>query len=209
MRMYTREQVTAPKPAASFRTVVDVQTEPVTLEEAWWHLRIDDGGGPNDDWVDMIGIPAARQWCEQYTGLSIAKRTYEVMLDGFGGGIELPRGPVSSVVSVVYLDQQGATQTLDQAKYALDAFAVPAMLRPAFSVSWPVAQSSPGSVRVRYTTGFSLQDDSPQTYPLPPSIRVAILQMVAHLFLNREADALPPNYVCSLLDLHRVRLGMA
>ncbi len=199
------------------RVIADVQNEPIRMEEAWWHLRVDDGGGPNDDWIEQIGIPAARTWCEQYTGLSIAKRTLEMSADRFDAEIEIPFGPVDSLVSVTYTDPQGVSQVAVPAAYELDPYSSPNVLRPAYGTSWPVARGSANSVLIRYVVGYSVLGDNPMVNPLPGTMRAALLMMLAHLFENREATAITratdvqemPLGVKSLLDFHRVRLGMA
>lgn len=204
------------KRAPGMRIIEDVQTEPVLMEEAWWHLRVDDGGGPNDDWIARVGIPSARQWCERYTGLSIGRRTLEMSLQCFPrADIELPRGPVAAIASVMYADASGAMQTIDPALYELDVYRTPNALRAAYGTAWPAARDSANSVLIRYTAGFGLRGDPDM--PLPPTIRSAMLLMLAHLFENREATAVTratnlqevPLGVKALLDFDRTRLGIA
>lgn len=189
------------------------------MEQAYAHLRIDTFGSPqesdDDLWLSEIGIPGARQWCEQYLGLSVAQQTIELATNSFPGSwFELPFGPVESIVSVTYVDENGADQTMPPGDYEVDQFSEPPRLILAYGAEWPAARNSTNSVRVRYVTGFSLPGDSPQSHSLPPAIRSAMLLVLGHFYENREdattsAVTSIPLGAQALLDLNRVRLGMA
>ena len=189
------------------------EAEPITLEEAWAHLRIDAFDSPpesaHDFWLLNIGIPACRAWAENYTGLTIAERTLEWSARGFPTAIELPFGPVREVSSVVYVDTDGIDQTMDAADYVVNPYATPATVKPV--TAWPSAKSQDRSVRVTYTAGYA--DDSPAT-PMPDEVRIGLLLMLGHLFENREdtaerAISLIPNGARTFLDGQRVRFGFA
>src|SRR4051812_10303685 len=113
--------------------------EPVSLKEANLQLKI--GTGPDDmavyptDAAVQDMIPAAREFCEHYTGRALAVRTLEVALDAFPGdscAIELPMSPATSITSVKYTDTDGAEQTLPDTKYALSAYGLSRNLAPKF-----------------------------------------------------------------------------
>lgn len=113
------------------RQVEEVAVEPITLEEARQHLRVDtylqdvpDSGSPpeqitvsdDDAWIEAA-LPAAREYCEQYLGRALAPRTMEYVGNAFptvavstppGAAFTLPFGPVQSIVSVNYDDQPTA-----------------------------------------------------------------------------------------------------
>ena len=84
---------------------VAFEFEPITLAEAWAHLRIDTYDSPpasaDDPWLESIGIPGARAWAEQYCGIAIAPQTLEYAGNGFPSVFELPVGPARGVVSIV------------------------------------------------------------------------------------------------------------
>lgn len=71
----------------------EATTEPVSLAEAKTFLRV---GYSSDDQLITDLIAAARQWAEEYTGLSIIQRTVSctVMLGLID--VELPYGPLSA-----------------------------------------------------------------------------------------------------------------
>lgn len=220
------------------RTVEDVATEPITLDEARQHLRVDtylidvpDSGSPpdqmtvsdDDAWITAM-LPAAREYCEQYLGRALAPRTMEYVGDAFpavaigappGPAFQLPFGPVQSVESITYTDTDDAPQTVASIDYEIDAISVPSQVVLTYGSSWPTARSSTGSVRVRYITGYSTPGESPQVYPLPKMARAAILLFLGHLYENREAVTVGslvelPLGVQSLLDfVGRERMGFA
>lgn len=202
--------------AASVRVVSAPEDEPITLDEARWHLRVDVFGSPpesdDDAWLEGIGIPAARQWAEGYTGLVIAQQTLEVVLQAFPAYIELPVGPVRSVASITYLDADNIEQTLDPAEYTLDAVVSPPRVYPV--TAWPAIGSDRNPIRVRYEAGYDLLAESPQGFPLPPNARIGMLLMLGSLYENRENDTTAnvqqvPSGARVFLDQIRVRYGWA
>jgi uncharacterized phiE125 gp8 family phage protein len=191
------------------RVVEDVATEPVTLEKARLQLRIvaDSDGSPYDDWLEQIGIPAAREWCEGYSGLSIGAKTLELATAGFPtGGIPLLYGPVTSVISVTYTDTDGVDVVMTPSDFEYDQYAQ--VVNPPFGESWPAAQASPNSVRIQYTVGFDEHN------AMPFGVLAAMLLIIGHLDANRENSSPVqiseiPTGAQNFLDQVRVRLGMA
>lgn len=84
-------------------------TEPVTVQECKDWLRLEgftddsDSTSPDfdddDTFIDML-ITSARERLEEYTGLSLVPKTWEVELTNLAGYIELPFGPVVDITSV-------------------------------------------------------------------------------------------------------------
>lgn len=175
----------------------------LTLEELRLHLKLDTTFGVHeDDTLVAELLTAAHEYAEHYTSRSFGQQTLELALDAFPSGpIQLPRGPVTSIVSVTYVDTQQATIVLDGASYSLDDYLMPAWLAPAYSTDWPEALDVPNAVKVRYTAGAST---------LPSAVRAALLLLVGHLYENRQAvssgAALTkvPLGVEALLDTQRV-----
>jgi hypothetical protein len=146
---------------------VDDAAEPVSLVDAYEHLRIDyDSNGSIDDaWLSpMIG--AAREWCEAYHGTAFAPRTLEIQSNVFptiaetsppGPYVALPFGPAQSIESITYqteetaLDSNGdpeldtngdeiteiVTNTFEAQFYTLDTSVKPRRVILAHGASWP------------------------------------------------------------------------
>jgi uncharacterized phiE125 gp8 family phage protein len=193
--------------------------EPIQLDDAYAHLRItaDSNGSDDDVWLEAQ-IPAARGYCEQFLGRSLAEKTLELASNKFpcisvdevaGPCIELPFGPVQSIASVKYLVEQDVLDsngdpeldsdgnvitevvelTLDAATYAIDSYVTPNRLVLAYGESWPTALDTINSVKIRYVAGYVPEAESNGYLILPRMARSAMLLMLAHLFENREAAA--------------------
>jgi uncharacterized phiE125 gp8 family phage protein len=194
--------------------------EPISLELARLHLRLDVNDDsppthPDDPWLNEIGIPAAREWCEGWMERAIGPQTLELALDAFpSGAIELPGSPVNAIDSVKYVDSDGVDQTLAADQYTLDNYVDPALLSPAYGTSWPAARATTNTVRVRYSAGYTLPGESPDAAPLPFAIRAAMLLVLGALYENRENSAAVkqedvPLGARSLLQPYRLRTSMA
>lgn len=85
--------------------------EPLNLEEVKLHLRINPGDTSED--IDILAplISAAREYCENYCGKSLAEQTITVYSE-MSGTVTLPRGPVISVDSVT-VDGEAVEYTAD------------------------------------------------------------------------------------------------
>ena len=74
-----------------------------------------------------------------------------IRLDEGGGGW----GPLQSVLSLQYVDEAGATQTLDAADYVVDAAnEPPRLMPPPQSGGWPEVLTQINSVSVTYAAGL-------------------------------------------------------
>lgn len=190
---------------AYLRLITPPASEPVTLDEAKNHLRIDI---TDDDALITTLIVAARRMAEAYTKRSFINTVWEAGLDYFpvaggyfdrtirqmgpsplwylkqAGIFRLPRPPIISISSVVYYDTTYQVQTLDPSKYRL----VDDKLSPAPGTVWPVAPMMDAAVKVTYSAGYGADASS-----VPDSIKAAIKLMVGHWYEHREAASEVPN----------------
>ncbi len=172
--------------------------EPITLDEAKLHLRVD----IDDEDLLIEGlIAAAREWCENYTRRSFVQRTLELRLDCFPAAIKLPRGPIISVTTVKYLDQGGTLQTVSASDYQTDLYSVPGRVMPIFGGVWPTPKyGSLNAVVVEYEAGYAHGAGSPTELAenVPSAVKSAMKLMIGHWFQNRESVAMnvaPPTEV--------------
>lgn len=207
------------KPEFRARVVVPPTAEPISLEDARQHVRItpylEDGTAHPDDLLLMALVGAAREFCEEFTGMSLALKTYEAAADSFppnGVPLELPHPPFVALESVVF--GSGSGDVFGASDVDVDLWSNPQRLF--VPGDWPAVEKAPGAVRVRYQAGYRLTDapSSDTTPELPKLTRAALLLVVGHLYENREASverALQelPLGVTSLLRPLRVRKGMA
>ena len=199
MAVYWLKQITAPS------------SEPISLEKARLHLRLDTSGSPAshpDDSLVTSLISAVRENAEEYTGQKIAYGTYEMRADNFKDlEISLQAWPITSIVSVSYVDSSNTTQTLTGSDYELDTFTRPARLKPTGDF-FPEAKL----VTVRFMAGFT-DGQSPNPYPLPKAIESAMLLMLGNLYDNRESVSNNQSYerpmsATYLLNPYRIKLGL-
>lgn len=152
--------------------------EPVTLAEAKAHLRVH-----HDDEDSFIGslITAATRHVERTLGISLMERTYKLTLDAFADAIELPRGPVSSVTSVQYVDADGVTQTVATDAYSADLISAPRQwLVRNSGATWPNTIDAVNAVSVTYVAGY---EELPAELA---DLKHAILLLIGHWYSVRE-----------------------
>jgi len=185
-------------------------TEPITLDWAKHHLRFLSSA---EDDVLTTYISAARGYFEEQTGRSCIDAEWEYALDAVPAGavIELPRPPLSSIVSIVYDDADGVEQTMDASSYvvhpsiaaphagspsdpvALNAYCGCGRVELASGASWPSTSGLARSLRIRRICGYGATADA-----MPPLIQ-ATIGMLVQFFHGRGAGDLPP-VVQSLID---------
>lgn len=154
--------------------------EPVSLEEAKLHLRVDDDLTADDELIETL-ISAAREYCEECLGQSFVTQTWKLFLDCFPSWeIELPRSPLASVTHVKYLDTAGVQQTMSSSLYLVDAASKPGRIQPIWSGFWPTALYQTNSVEIQFVTGVALAN-------VPARVKQAMKLLVGHWYANRES----------------------
>lgn len=148
--------------------------EPVTLTEAKTHLRIDHS---EEDGTLAGYILAARHHIEGATRRALSPQTWELTLDHFPPVIELPMPPLVSVVSVKYVDRDGAVQTLDPALYVVENDGPRGLIFPAYQQRWPEVRHHGIAVIVEFECGYE---------QVPPDLKHAILLLTAHFYEIRQ-----------------------
>lgn len=153
-------------------------TEPVSLEEARSHLRVD---FDDDDALITALIEAATAHLDGWTGIlgrAIITQTWRQDFPNFGCELRLPLHPVASITSVTYYDGDNVQRTLANSYYELlkDGGGAYVALKP--DQSWPGTKSRAAAVSVTFVAGEATA---------PGAIKAAILLMIGHLYENREA----------------------
>lgn len=189
----------------SLVTVTPPASEPVSLNEAMLHLRVDvsdAGPHPEATLIETL-ISAARAHVEAETNRVLITQTLEARWDAWRDVLELPRTPVQSVTSVTYVDETGATQTLSNSAYRVDVAGLVARVTPAFDTAWPTARAVTGAIAVRFVAGYGAAS------AVPAPLKAAMLLLIGHLYENRTAAterALTeaPLAVAALINPYRV-----
>lgn len=159
----------------SLRLITAPASYPVTLEEAKLQCRVDSS---DEDTLLNGLIAAATDYVELYTGRAIVSQTWELVLDDFTDSILLPKGPVSAITSVKYIDTSEVEQTVSSNNYTLDGVSDPQWLVKASDYTWPEVADGVNNVIIRFVAGYAT---------VPPSIKHAILLLIGQWFDNRSA----------------------
>jgi uncharacterized phiE125 gp8 family phage protein len=186
-----------------YKVITAPSVEPVTLDEAKNHCRVD---GTEDDALIASLIVAARESAEHEIGRALCTQTRELILDSFPPAFVLRGSPIQSVVSVRYLDSDSVEVELDPQDYQLDNASEPGYVVPAYGKAWPASFPVPNAVRVRYVCGYGVAAD------VPAAIKSWILLAVGTLHAQRETvsmglSSLPDRFWHRLLDPFRIYEG--
>ena len=165
------------------RLITPSAIEPVTLEHAKRHARIDHD---IEDALLATFIAAARQHGEHLTARQFVEAEFELLLEAFpqgNGPIRLPRPPLQAVTAVAYVDRDGE-RTLAAANYRVDAAGQLGVIEPVEAFAWPPTRGQPGAVAVRFRTGWPVVNGAATT---PEAIQTWMLARVTGLYEQREA----------------------
>lgn len=152
--------------------------EPVSLAEAKAHLRLT--GTDDDDFVSAL-IVAARLQVETAIRRVLVDQTWRIYRDDWprDGLVELPVGPIRSVVEVIVYDADGAPVTLSPTAWMLDAASAPARLK--LLGTGPSPGRPLNGIEIDVVAGFG-----PSGLEVPQPLRLAISMLVARWYENRE-----------------------
>ena len=139
----------------SNRVIIPPTVEPITLAQAREQMGDLVGDTINDPLI-IRRITEARQFAENYMQRAIVQQTRELRLDAFCDGIDLDFPNLQSVVSVKYIDTDGAEQTMDAADYEVDTYGYIGSVYPAYGKSWPTARAQKNAVRIQYKCGYGI-----------------------------------------------------
>lgn len=137
----------------NFTVRIGPTAEPISLEEAKLHCRIDADITDDDSLVTGL-ISAARRHVENVTSRFLITQTVRATLPCLPKEIAL-RAPLRKVTSITYLDSAEAQQTLPPADYVVDSSELPGIIRRAYAATWPATYIHPQSVKVDFIAGYA------------------------------------------------------
>lgn len=186
--------------------LTDPVAEPITVDEARAHLRIDDDVFDVEIPLVEAFISAARDYCENYCNRAWASATWLTLVDRIPtyGRICMPDPATTDVTAISYLDAQDSEKVIDVANYSYDdvrQFLIPVN-------SWP---SDADYVAITYTAG---PDHSASPAPIIPKSVISAMKLVlTDLYENRSAlevgTIVSKNpAVEALLNPYRVSMGI-
>lgn len=173
-------------PVGILSIVTPPAAEPIMLDEAKAHLRVDDHDGEI-----ISAMIAARQLVEEWTGRALVTQTWDWFLPFFPYyhgryTLSIPKPPLQILSSIKYIDASGALVTMPSTDYVALTFsgasAANGLVDPVYGSCWPSARTQNDAVQVRFVAGYG----GPEKIPEP--IRAAIKLLLGDLFENREAQ---------------------
>lgn len=165
----------------SLEVVTDLTSEPVTLEQAKAHLRLDTD---DDDQLIVRSITAARQWIEGQTKKALGAKTFTQTVDfdwPWKHGmqwIDFEVNPVTAVTSITYVDGSSPNPTLSADDYIVVARNHNSYVTTAYGVDWPTLRNVPEAVSITFTAGYST---------VPEPLKQAVILLVTHMYEHRES----------------------
>jgi len=153
--------------------------EPVTLQEAKAHLRVDHAF---EDVLISSLILTSRLHVEAALDLALIDQSWTLQLDRWpdSGIVDIPLSPVKTISAVRVKDANGVVTVIEPESYMADKASRPA--RVVFEPgSQPQSGLRAGGIEITFTTGFGTQPSS-----VPAPLRHAILMLVAHWYDNRN-----------------------
>lgn len=160
------------------KVTTEPSVEPIILADAKIHLRVDHS---DEDSLITILIQAARETVEKHTGRSLITQSRTIKLDNFPRTsiLQLPYGPVSSVTSIQYSDEDDATQTMSASLYRVDTSSNIARIQ--VIDSWPGTYDKINAVTIVYVAGYGASGSS-----VPRPLVQAMYLILGHLYEHRE-----------------------
>lgn len=168
-------------------------SEPVSLAEAKLFLRVDHNA---EDSLIATLIGAAREAVEAGVGRALITRRVRESLDIWRrdavNGAVLGLGPVTDVIAVRLLANNGAQSVIDPERYRIEGNRDRPRL--VFPAGFPATLRSAGGIEIEYECGYA--DDAGD---LPIALRLATLQIVASLYELRQGDGAIPETARALM----------
>ena len=158
--------------------------EPISLDEAKRHVRIDIDETDHDDYLQDL-IVVAREQVEMITWRKLVTQTWYAYLQDWPGGeyIELPFGKLQSVTAIKYTDVDGDETTWDSTEYIVGTDYQHGRVTLADGYTWPSDVLYPSNpIEIEFLCGYGL------AVSVPPQIKHAMKMIISELFENRETS---------------------
>lgn len=177
--------------------------EPVTVDEAKAHLRIDHA---EEDALLASLIATSRLHIETALDLALITQGWCWRLDAWPDEkiVALPIRPVRSVDAVRITAASGSVETLAAERFLLDGTGTPPRLISTDG-AWPRPGAAALGIEIEFTAGFGSAASD-----VPAPIRQALLTLVGHWYENRHGVELGggemriPGAVSALLMPYRM-----
>lgn len=167
-----------------YELVTGPKSEPVSLDEAKRHCRIDDDDTSNDIYLLSL-IKVARKYIEKITNYVSVTSDWAAYADDFPGDerIYLLKCPVTSITKVEYFATDDATEytELSTTKYETAVKYNPPLVR---IKETPTIGDKINAVKIFFSAGHANTVDD----PVPDVLKQAILVLILSLYENRQEE---------------------
>ena len=189
----------------SLQLMTPPSIEPVTLEEAKAHLKVDT---PDDDDLIARNIASARVRIELHLGRALITQSWIQWLDCWpaNGIIEVSLPPLQSVTSITTYAPDNTPTVLDLATYQVDAVSQPGRIVFDYELIAPLTPEfvtglrRANAIAIAFTAGYGNAATD-----VPSPIREALLEIVAFLYEHRgEAPDEMPSSALAPLSPYRI-----
>ncbi len=161
--------------------VTEPTEEPITLDQAKAHLRVD----TDDDDAYILGlIKVAREYAETATRRALITQTWKYYLEDWpkGDHIDIPMAPLQSVSLITYENSAGTVATWAATEYVVDTYSTPGRVVLAYGKSWPNATLNVSNpICITFICGYGTPDD------IPEMLKAAMKIDFSDLYEQRES----------------------
>ena len=139
----------------------------------------------DDDTLLNFMIASATSYLDAYDGIlgaAIVAQTWSQSFERVcGREIEIPVVPLIQIVSVKYFDEVDVEQTFDASNYRVHADGRRPYIKLKPGSSWPSTSDRDDAITITWQAGFGAATD------VPYDIKAAMLHLIFHWYINREA----------------------
>jgi len=171
----------------ALKLITPPTSEPLTLNEAKEHLRVEISETAEDNYINSL-IKSAREEAEKFQNRAYLFQEWELILDEFPQKMPfpLPRPPLVSVLSMTYKDVDGLSYTFDPTNYVADIDSEPGRIALKRGKTWPTIELFPiGAVRIQFKAGVDV------SAKVSERVKTAMKLYIGHRYENRESEDVP------------------
>ena len=173
------------------------------------HLHAVNGTAENDYILQLM--QSSLRIAERITQRTLLPTGLVQVMDRFPlGDIVLPRPPLIELGSIVYIDSDGVEQTLATSAYETSIPSGPTAARgrihPVYGTCWPQTRCQRDSVRVTFTAGYPLDDES-DFATVPEDINQGRLLVIGEFYKQRSESVHAFNQNPALIRARDLWLG--
>lgn len=157
--------------------------EPISQDVAKNHLKVDSA---DDNVLISALITTARQLAERETNRAFITQTWQMYMDSAPEEIEIPKPPLQQVIDIKVISEAGDESIVNSTLYDVDwSENSPGRVKLKSWCSWPTHRGF-ASFIIEFKAGYG-----DAATDVPEALKQGILQLLSHLYENREAEEIP------------------